>query len=427
LGITIHGEVEVAGDTCTIEGTADGWTQKTTYNFQPEDLAGHSSIRGAIWFERVFLSNVTIPRNNKLPRTVRLVAQEMYSGGFDPRKVRVEQGSIPLTDLPPLAIQNPKEKRDSPYFEEVLVEGDDATVLLTGVFEDDFNLTQQWVGVRMKPAGSHAVARSLLERTIALVCFLTSSTLSTSLVNLRAGDKQAEHWRSGGLRHRLAAWSEWLYRPNAIVDELKRMLPNWLLATSQANVAHQCQVMLGAPERETLEGLFLIYCQRFEDLNGSRRPRAHLMPEEDFERKVIDVLKPHIEKLGTRKLRRPLLDAVRDANRARLEGRLEHAFAKSPPWMWQVHERVPHLARGIAERRNLLAHGDPRGAVHTAEDALLVSIQTDVLALYCLAELFFLALGDEDEALKAADKDSRVSHLLHRVARYKGPSSKEAG
>jgi hypothetical protein len=422
LGITIHGEVEMTEDHCAIEGTVDSWTEKTAYNFQPADLTGYSTLHSAVWFERVILRKVTIPGDPKLPRTLKLLAHDMYSGDFDPRVTPIEEGGILLTDLQPLTIHDPKKKRDSHYFEEMLAEEDGVRVLLTGQFEDNFNLTQQWITVRMNPTGSHSHARSALERTIALLCLLTGSTLSTSLVTFRSDRAQAEHWRGGWLKHRPASWSEWLYRPKAIVDELKRMLPGWLRETSRPNIAHQFQVLLGAPGRETLEGLFLTYCQCFEDLNGLRRPRVRLMPESEFERDVIDVLAPHIKALGNRRLRRPLLSALRDANRASLETRLDQAFTNSPPWMWQVLERIPRIGRDIAQRRNLLAHGDPDGAVRSGEDALVVSIQTDVMALYCLSELFVLALGDEDAALQAANKHPRVSHLFYRVARYKPPT-----
>lgn len=419
LGITIHGEVELTEDHCSIEGTVDGLTRKTVYNFQPEDLAGHSTLHRAVWLERVFLRNATMPSDDlKLPGTLRLIAHDMYSGDFDPRTIPIEAASVPLTDVPPLTILDHKEKRASPYFEETLAEQDGVRVLLNGLFEDNFNLTQQWIAVHMEPAGSHAHARSVLERTIALLCLLTSSTLGTSLIKYQSDRAQAEHWRTGGLKHRPSSWSEWLYRPKAIVDELKRMLPGWLRATCDSNIVHQSQVLLGAPGRETLEGLFLTYCQCFEDLNGLRRPGVRLMPESDFEREVMDALAPHIKTLGNKKLRRSLLSALRDANHASLETRLEQAFTNSPKWMWQVLERIPRIARDIALRRNQLAHGDPAGAVRRAEDALVVSIQTDVMALYCLAELFFLALDDEDAALQVAHKDPRVPHLLYRVGRY---------
>jgi hypothetical protein len=421
LGVTIHGEIEVTEDECVIEGTVDSWTQKTGYNFQPEDLAGHSTLHRAVWFEHVYLRNATMPRDDKVPSTLRLLAHDMYSGDFDPRTTPIEKARIPLTDLQPLTIRDSERSRESSYFEEALAEQDGVRVLLTGMFEDNFSLTQQWIAVHMDPAGSHAQARGYLERTVALLCFLTSSTLNTSLIKFHSGSSQAEHWRIGGLKHRPSSWSEWLYRPKAIVDELKRMLPGWLRATNESNIVHQSQVLLGAPGRETLEGLFLTYCQCFEDLNDLRRPNVRLMPEDAFEREVIDVLSPHINKLGNRKLRRRLVDSLRDANRATLETRLKQPFTKSPPWMQQVQERIPDVARDIALRRNQLAHGDSAGAVRRAEEALVVSIQTDVMALYCLAELFFLALRDEDAALEAADKHPRVHHLLYRVGRYEPP------
>ncbi len=420
LGITIHGEIEITEDHCAIEGTINGCTTNTAYNFNPLDLAGHSTLHRAVWFERVYLCNVTLDSGDaNLPRAIRLFAYDMYSGAFDPRVTPIESASLPLTDMLPLAIHDPKEAFDSKYFEETLAEDDGASVVLSGLFEDNFNLTQQWIGVRLGTPGSHAYARGVLERTIALLCFLTRSTLQTSLIKFQSGRLDAEHWRSGGLRHRTTSWNEWLYRPGSILEELKRMLPGWLRATAPPNIAHQTQVLLGAPGRETLEGLFLTYCQCFEDLNGLRRPSLRFMSEDAFERDVIDVLKPHIKPLGTKPLRKQLISALRDANHARLETRIEQAFSKSPPWMWQIFESMPQIARDIALRRNQLAHGDPAGAVRSADAASVVGIQTDVMALYCVTELFLLALHDEDAALAAAAKDPRVSHLLYRVARYK--------
>ena len=69
----------------------------------------------------------------------------------------------------------------------------------------------------------------------------------------------------------------------------------------------------------------------------------------------------------------------------------------------------------------MLSHGDPVGAVHSDDDALVVSIQTDVMALYCLAELFFLALGDEEAALQAAKTQAAISQLYYRLGRYNRP------